>query len=223
MAVTSAKDVAAPLFGIENLLLLIQPFQSLDCREDDLEYHMEDCQPALTFPENFLSSIPHRLLHSSMRFCNIYHSRVAIAGLHGFFRQLDIFPDLRNESPDSFVTRFYTMSHQSIWVITLQEKQHILRTETPGVKDVHYVANSGRLIRQSDFPRRDVELKHLHINRENIYSPLGTNVIIGIFINDKDGIGQADYSLSIPVPNIAPLQFAFLGPDPEKCLVSTGM
>ncbi|KAK7047107.1 hypothetical protein VNI00_006772 [Paramarasmius palmivorus] len=202
----------------------ITSYCSLDCRDEDFDDHMQLCQAAPTFPEHCMSSLPDRLLHSARKFTNIYHARVAIAALHGLFRTLDRFPDLKTESADSFHDRFLTLSRQSMWVITLQEKDCVSRLETPTAKDVHYVANSGKLVPHLDFPRKEIKLQNFLINRnKNIYDPEGIIMMLGVYVNDKDGVGQADYSLSAPVPNIAALQHAFLAINPEGDLALTGM
>ncbi|KAK7014789.1 hypothetical protein VNI00_019262 [Paramarasmius palmivorus] len=185
---------------------------------------MQLCRAAPTFPEHCMSSLPDRLLHSARKFTNIYHARVAITALHGLFRTLDRFPDLKTESADSFRERFLALSCRSMWVLTLQEKDCVSRLETPTAKDVYYVANSGKLVPHSDFPRKEVKLQNFLINRnENIYHPEGIIMILGVHINDKDGVGQADYTFSAPVPNIASLQHAYLSINPDGDLALTGM
>ncbi|KAK7047772.1 hypothetical protein VNI00_006100 [Paramarasmius palmivorus] len=201
----------------------VASYCSLACRDEDFGIHMQDCRAAPKFIDNDTTLLHDRLLHSARVFCNIFQARIAVAALHGFFRRLDTFPDLKNEPSDSFVERFLALVRQSVWVITLQEKNHVTRQELPLPKDVRYVAKSGKIVPQSDFPRKNVGLQNLHFNRDNPLSPTGTDIIVGVFIDDKHGDAQADYSFSVQVPNIAGLQFAFLSIDPEGELALTGV
>ncbi|KAK7023390.1 hypothetical protein VNI00_016805 [Paramarasmius palmivorus] len=209
------------MFGVRSVCRMCQvvSYCSRRCQDRDWPEHSDKCRAMPPFPESELSSLSYRLLYAGRKFTNIYRPRVAVAALHGFFRHLDTFPSVATESPESFVQRFRVLSQRSLWVITLQEKETASREKDPRAHNVQYLVNTGKVIPQSDFPRKGVALQQLVVNRnDSALAPNGLSIIVGAFVNDRDGIGQADFSISVPVPDIAALQFAYLATTPERDL-----
>ncbi|KAK7034004.1 hypothetical protein VNI00_012434 [Paramarasmius palmivorus] len=165
-----------------------------------------------------LASIPDRLLHGARKFMKTFNEFVAVAAIHGYFLELDRYPQVDTEAPLDFVQRFRDLSRQSIWSITLQEKCAAPLVGLLQGYHMRYVVDTGRRMIQADWNDNNAPIQAVLDHKEAMLGTNGAGVIVGVNVNDWLGTHRGEFTVCINVPDVTTLQYTYLSRSPEDDL-----